>query len=196
MGKILFISNISNKITNFDIQSMIAGQGLGYEFHMAANYSNFRDDISKYNVKIHHIDIKRNPFNIKNIKAYKQMLDLIKKEKFDVIHCNTPIGGALGRLCGTKAGVKTIIYTVHGFHFYKGAPLINRTLYKWAEIWMAKYTGAIITMNKEDFEAAKELKLRDGKQNYFFVNGVGIDIDKFRNIKIDREKKKRVGLET
>ncbi len=195
MKKILFISNVSNRITNFAIPSIVAGQSLEYDFHMAANYSNFTDDASKYNVTIHHIDIKRNPFNIKNIKAYKQMLDLIKKEKFDVIHCNTPIGGVLGRICGAKAGVKTIIYTAHGFHFYKGAPLINRTLYKTAERYMAKKTDAIITMNEEDFETAKKFKLRDGKQNYFLVNGVGIDIDKFKNIKVERkEKRKELGL--
>lgn len=189
MKKILFISNISNRITNFAIPSIIAGQSLGYEFHMAANYYNFTDDPSKYNVKIHHIDIERNPFNIKNIKAYKQMLHLIKKEKFDVIHCNTPMGGVLGRICGTKVGVKTIIYTAHGFHFYKGAPLINRTLYKWAEMYLARKTDAIITINKEDYEAAKLMKLRDNGKVYY-IPGVGIDVDKIRQIEVDRSKKR------
>lgn len=156
---------------------------------MAANYSNFTDDASKYNVTIHHIDIKRNPFNIKNIKAYKQMLNLIKKEKFDVIHCNTPIGGVLGRICGAKAGVKTIIYTAHGFHFYKGAPLINRTLYKWAEMYLAKKTDAIITINKEDYEAAKLMKLRNNGKAYY-IPGVGIDVEAIKKVEVDRRKKR------
>ncbi|MBU5294098.1 glycosyltransferase family 4 protein [Anaerosalibacter bizertensis] len=189
MKKILFISNISNRITNFAIPSIVAGQSLGYDFHMAANYSNFTDDASKYNLTIHHIDIKRNPFNIKNIKAYKQMLDLIKKEEFDVIHCNTPIGGVLGRICGAKAGVKKIIYTAHGFHFYKGAPLINNTLYKWVEMYLAKKTDAIITINKEDYEAAKHMKLRNNG-NVYYVPGVGIDVDAIKKVEVDRTKKR------
>ena len=179
--KILFVSNISNRITNFSLPSIHAAHSLGYEFHMAANYSNFKDDPTKYDVKVHHIDLERNPFSKQNIIAYKQMLDLIEKENFDVIHCNTPIGGVLGRLCGKKAGVSKIIYTAHGFHFYKGASLINRTIFKWAEMWMARYTDALITINEEDYHAAKKFKLhKDGK--VYYIPGVGVDTSAIRQI--------------
>ena len=88
MKKILFIMNITNQITNFAIPSIVAAQEMGYEFHLAANCSNFTDDASKYHIKIHHIDIDRNPYNFKqNRKAYRQMLSLINDEKFDAIHC-------------------------------------------------------------------------------------------------------------
>jgi glycosyltransferase involved in cell wall biosynthesis len=179
MKKILFISNISNRITNFSLPSIYAAKNLEYEFHMAANYSNFNDDPEKYGVKLHHVDLDRNPFSKQNITAYKQMLNLIEREKFDAIHCNTPIGGILGRLCGKKAGVPKVIYTAHGFHFYKGSPLINRTLFKWAEMWMARYTDAIITMNEEDYKAAQKFKLRNNGKVYY-VPGVGVDTEMYQ----------------
>jgi glycosyltransferase involved in cell wall biosynthesis len=186
MKKILFISNISNRITNFSLPSIYAAKNLGYEFHMAANYSNFNDEPEKYDVKLHHIDLDRNPFSKQNIIAYKQMLELIEKEKFDVIHCNTPIGGVLGRLCGKKADVPKVIYTAHGFHFYKGASLINRTIFKWAEMWMARYTDAIITINQEDYQAALKLKLRKGGKVYY-IPGVGVDTSLMKVAKPKRE---------
>jgi glycosyltransferase involved in cell wall biosynthesis len=186
MKKILFISNITKKITNFSIPSIIASQRLGYEFHLAANLSNFKDDPSKYNIKVHHIDLVRNPFDLLNIKAYKQLLTLIRKEKYDVIHCNTPIGGLLGRLCGKKAKVPKIIYTAHGFHFYKGAPLINRTLFKFIEMWLARFTDAIITINQEDFQTANYLKLRK-KGTIYYIPGVGVDTLPIRNALPKRE---------
>lgn len=186
MKKILFISNISNKITNFSLPSIYAAKNLGYEFHMAANYSNFNDDPEKYGVKLHHIDLNRNPFSKQNITAYKQMVVLIEKEKFDVIHCNTPIGGVLGRLCGKKAGVPKVIYTAHGFHFYKGASFINRTVFKWVEMWLARYTDAIITINHEDNLAAKKFKLREGGKVYY-IPGVGIDTSLISYAKSKRE---------
>lgn len=194
MKKILFISNISKKITNFSIPSIIAAQSLGYEFHLAANYSAFDDDASKYNVKIHHLDLARNPFSVKNIRAYKQLVNLIQEEEFDVIHCNTPTGGFLGRLCGKKAKVKKIIYTAHGFHFYNGAPLINNTLFKWVERWLAHYTDAIITINKEDFEAAQKFRLRNGGKVYY-VPGVGIETSQIASVVSRRDELlKELGL--
>ena len=176
----LFISNITNRITNFSLPSIVASQSLGYEFHLAANCTAFTDTAAEYYVIIHHIDLVRNPFSIKNIKAYKQMMALVKEEKFDVIHCNTPVGGVIGRLCGKKAKVPKVIYTAHGFHFYKGAPLINRTLFKYAEMWMAHYTDAEITLNQEDFQAAQNLKLRKGGKVYY-IPGVGVDTSIIKN---------------
>ncbi|MBC3805620.1 hypothetical protein GH808_14515 [Acetobacterium fimetarium] len=50
MRKILFISNITNYVSNFSIPSILAAQKLGYEFHLAANLAGFNDDESKYNI--------------------------------------------------------------------------------------------------------------------------------------------------
>ncbi len=178
MKKILFISNITNKITNFSLPSIVASQDLGYEFHLAANLENFKDDTSKYGIKTHHIDLVRNPFSPKNVRAYQQMISLLKQEKFDVIHCNTPIGGILGRVCGNRLEVPKIIYTAHGFHFYKGGPFVKNSIFKFAENYLARYTDTIITMNEEDYLAAQRFKLKN-KGSTYYVPGVGVDSKKY-----------------
>ena len=100
----------------------------------------------------------------------------------------------IGRICGRKYKVKKIIYTAHGFHFYKGAPLINRTIFKWAEQLMARWTDVIITMNEEDYEAAREFKLKKGGKVYK-VHGVGITLSEFQDLEDKREvKRKELGL--
>ncbi len=128
--------------------------------------------------------------------AYKNLCNVLKNNDVEVIHCNTPIGGLVGRLAAKKHKIKKVIYTAHGFHFYKGAPLFNRTVLKWAEKWMAHHTDAIITMNREDYEAAKQFKLRNGGKVYL-VHGVGIDLSLYENLNVDREeKRKELGLKS
>ncbi len=175
MKKLLFISNFPRKINNFVIPSIKASEHLGYEFHYAANMKFFKDDAEKYKIKLHHIDLARFPFKLGNIKAYRQLNKLLCEERFDAIHCNTPVGGVLGRFCGKKAKVQKIIYTAHGFHFYEGAPLLNNTLLKWSEMLMAHLTDAIITINHEDYKAACKFKLRN-RGKVYYVPGVGIDL--------------------
>lgn len=121
--------------------------------------------------------------------AYKNLNKVIRENNVEVIHCNTPVGGMVGRFCGKKNKVKKIIYTAHGFHFYKGAPLFNRTVLKWAEMLMARWTDAIITMNQEDYAAAKKFKLRKGGKVYF-VNGVGITLKDFEGLSHLRQQKR------
>jgi len=126
--------------------------------------------------------------------AMNNLEKVIKNNSIEVIHCNTPVGGMIGRLCGKKYKIKHIIYTAHGFHFYKGAPLINRTIFKWAEQIMAHWTDVVITMNQEDYEAAKKFKLKkEGK--VFKVHGVGITLSDYDQVKIDKsEMRKSLGL--
>lgn len=187
--KALIISNITNKIGNLTMSMAEPLSEMGYEVILASNFKSYNGNLKAAPIGIRHVDFYRNPFNPKNIVAYHQLMELLRNEQFDVMHCNSPVGGVLGRICGTRIGVKTIIYTAHGFHFYKGAPFINRTLYKWAETYLAKKTDAIITINKEDYEAAMLMKLRSNGGVYY-APGVGIDVDAIKKVKVDRTQKR------
>lgn len=183
MKKLLFVSNISNNVGSFVVASIAAAKKCGFEFYYAANWDGatkeqIAEDEKKYGIKIVHIDLDRSPYSTKNIKAYKQLVDLINKEKIDYIHCNTPVGGVLGRLAGEKCKVKKIVYEAHGFHFYEGAPKKNWMIYYPVEKWLAKKTDAIITINNEDFERAKTFKLKNNGQVYY-VPGVGMELSQY-----------------
>lgn len=177
--KMLYIHNQAKKVNNFSHSSMMAAKKLDIEFHIASNwgYNSCEErieDEKKYGIKIHQIDFIRRPYDLRNIKAYKQVCDLIKKEKYDVIHCNTPIGGVIGRLAGKKCGVNHVIYQAHGFHFYKGASVLNWLIYYPIEKILARYTDSLITINNEDYEFAKKKIRLKNNGNVIFINGVGV----------------------
>lgn len=79
----------------------------------------------------------------------------MEKENYDAVQCNTPIGGVLGRICTHEAKVPYVIYQVHGFHFWKGAPLKNWMLYYPRGKILACWTDILVTINQEDYERAK-----------------------------------------
>lgn len=195
MSKILFISNLSNKITTFVTASIAAAHSLDLDFYQAANWQNadssqIEKDEKAYNIKIKSVPISRNPLAKTNLTAYKELVEFIKKEKINYIHCNTPTGGILGRLAGKKCNVKKVIYQAHGFHFYKGAPKKNWLFYYPIEKWLARYTDALIAINQEDFALAKtKLKLRKNG-NVYFVPGVGIDTTQYTLSAKAREQKR------
>ena len=122
---------------------------------------------------------------LQHMKSYKQLDYLMKKRKYDFIHCHTPIAGAIARLVAHKNNIK-VIYTAHGFHFFKGAPIQNWVLYYPIEKFLAKYTDILITINKEDYCRAKTFKAKKVE----YIPGVGVDIEKFKNCKVDVDKKK------
>lgn len=198
MSSILFISNISNKITTFVTASIAAAHSLDMDFYQAANWqdadpSQIATDEISYDIKIKSVPISRNPLAKANFTAYKELVAFIKQENIDYIHCNTPTGGILGRLAGKKCKVKKVIYQAHGFHFYKGAPKKNWLIYYPVERWLAHYTDALITINHEDYKLAKaKFKLRNNGKVYY-VPGVGIDTTQY-NLKEKSREEKRLEL--
>lgn len=165
---------------------------LGHEVIWAADFSQFVADKSVIPCQIEQIDINTNPFNKSNVTAYKQILDIIERNDIEAVMCSTPIGGALARLAAKKKDIKPVLYEAHGFLFFKGAPLINQTVYKWEEKLLAHYTDILITITNEDYAAAQKFKLRSGERPYL-VHGAGVKVDV--RVEINRtEKRRSVGV--
>lgn len=191
MKKILIVSTVSRQFYLFEQANIEVLHSLGYEVHAAANFADANPRLDALDIIRHHIDIQRSPFCLTNIKAFNQLKQLMKSEKFDAVHCHSPVGGVLARLAAKVVGISPIIYTAHGFHFYKGAPLMNWLLYYPVERFLARFTDILITINKEDYQRAQQFKA--GKVVY--IPGIGVDTNKFNVIRLDKNiKREELGI--
>lgn len=204
MKKALMITSVASMIKQFNMNNIRILNELGYQVTIATNFKDpgnipleesrdLYDELKRMNVDVKNIFFDRNPINIKNLKAYGQIKGIINQEHFDLIHCQSPIGGFLTRLAARESrqiGTK-VIYTAHGFHFYKGAPLINWLLLYPAERFLSKYTDTLITINHEDFKRAQFFHSNEIK----YVPGVGLDVNRCQDITVNSEEKhKELGI--
>ncbi len=135
----------------------------------------------------------RSPFDKDNIKAFKQLIKTIKNAHFDLIHTHTPVASILARLAAKKERrVGTLVmYTCHGFHFHNAAPKKNWVLYYPIEKLMSRYTDYLVTINKEDYNRAKNFYAK----NVRYIPGVGVDIKKIKEARVDKKAyKKSIGI--
>ena len=196
MKKVLFVASVvKTHIMTFHVPYLKWFKEHGFETHVCArnDYDDPTDCVIPFCDKFFDFPFERSPFKIANLMVYKHLKHLIETNKYDIIHCHTPVASVLTRLAARKVrktGTK-VLYTAHGFHFYKGAPLLNWLLYYPVERWMARYTDVLITINQEDYEIAKTFKA--GKIEY--VPGVGIDTQKFSKVVVDKiAKRKELGV--
>lgn len=189
--KVLFTATVvKTHINVFHLPYLKWFKEQGYEVHVAAKNDFINEPCIIPNCdKYYDINFARFPFSKANIKAYKQLKKLIQENNYDIIHCHTPVAGVLTRLAAKNNKNTTVIYTAHGFHFFKGAPLINWLIYYPVERFCAGFTDKLITINREDYERAKRFKLRKNGKVYY-VPGVGIDLEKIQNLKVDVKQKK------
>lgn len=197
MKKVLYTSTVvKTHIMQFYIAVFRLLKKNGCEVSVAAR----NDYEASYECSIpsidHYYDVpfSRWPIRFSNIRAYRMLKEIIAGEEYDIIHCHTPVAGVLTRLAAKSVKKKRprIIYTAHGFHFYKGAPFYYWLLYYPEEKLCAHLTDVLITINKEDYDFALR-HLNPGKVE--FVNGVGVDIRRFSECMADRSHvRKEMGI--
>lgn len=178
MKKVLFLSNTAN-FSKFNRPYMRWFHEQGWQ----VDYCSQGEEIVKDCDNQYVISIARSPFSVKNLKALKQLKKLLEDNRYDILHCHTPMGGVLGRLAAQKLWRENkikIIYTAHGFHFYKGAPLQNWLFYYPVEKYLAKYTDVLVTINKEDYDRAMNKFCKITRVEY--MDGVGVDLTKFTSV--------------
>lgn len=179
--KILYTATVLSHICQFHLPHMRALQENGWEIHVAAH-----DNLAvknglqlKYCDKFTEVPFSRSPRSLDNVKAYKRLKKLLSGIHYDVILCNTPMGGIVTRLAARKArknGTK-VVYMAHGFHFFKGSSRAAWLVFYPIEKFMARYCDLLITINEEDYALAKE---KFGKRTAVaHIHGVGVDANRY-----------------
>lgn len=184
-NKALIVTTIGGFLPHFEMNSVRILTDLGYEVHYASNFTNpvytlDKEELTGMGIHLHHIDVQKSPFKfLKNTKALFQTLKVMKKENITVCHFHNPMGGVVGRVAAILyRKAKYIIYTAHGFHFYKGAPKRNWLLYFPIEYLLAKKTDCLITINEEDYLRAQKFRRRK-KIKIVKIPGVGVETKRF-----------------
>lgn len=192
--KVLITATVQSHICQFHRPLAKMLHENGYEVHVAA-----KDNLAEKNGlsidfvdKVYDVPFSRSPASKSNIRAYKELNKILAENDYDIIHCNTPMGGVVTRLAARglrKSGTK-VIYTAHGFHFYKGAPLKNWLFYYPVEWLCAWFTDVLITINTEDYNRAKK---HLHAKNSAYIHGVGVSKDRYNTLPLNEDFKNNLG---
>lgn len=186
--KVLMLASVASMIDQFNMANIRLLLDMGYEVHVACNFrkgntcsrariQKLQETLDEWRVVWHQWDCPRSICPVsKCVAAYRQLQILIRVYRFAWMHCHSPIGGALARVAAHQRGVR-VIYTAHGFHFFRGAPVWNWLLYYPAERLLSRWCDVLIAINKEDYLLAKN---RMYAKRLFYLPGVGIDTVRFQ----------------
>ena len=193
--KVLVLASVASMIDQFNLPNIRLLLDMGYEVHVACNFKkgNTCDNkrICKLVSKLHKMHVVCHQWDCPRsllppsacARAFWQMMRLLEHIGFAWIHGHSPVGGALARIAAHKRRIR-FIYTAHGFHFYKGAPLKNWLLYYPAEKLLAHWTDVLITVNKEDEQFARQ-HLRGCQIQR--ISGIGVETRRFQSRMADQQ---------
>jgi glycosyltransferase involved in cell wall biosynthesis len=191
---IIVIATVYFHVLHFHLPFIRLLQHKRYHVEVAAGRDAAKKSIQQQGIECEDICFTRDLRLGANYKAYKQLRALLRDNTYALIQVHTPIAGFLTRMAAWRSKLKTpILYMVHGFHFYKGAPVQNWLLYYTAEKIAARWTDGLIVINSEDYNCAQKLGFLHNV-NLFKVNGVGVDLEKYSVLGEKEELRRSLGF--
>lgn len=195
MKKALLLAPMSSVHERFNIANIGALSELGYEIHLAANFSiddhakSYKEECQKKGIIIHGFPFSRHSLK-KNIKYVTDIKQLLRNESFDIVHAHTETGGLLLRLSLQSNHSSKYIYTAHGMSFYKGSSVKSQMVYKPIEKFICSKMDRNIAINDEEYEYLKSWN----KDTAVYIHGAGFDIGAIETALPDTAKKSELGI--
>lgn len=184
MRSVLIIAAKANMIQQFNLRNIELLISMGFKVHVGSNFEEFgsmdkqtRDDLLAWlasrNVEVHQLPFGRQTGSIQSnyqtIKAIRMIVS--DGQEWAFLHVHSPIGAALGRIAVFLKRIP-VIYTAHGFHFFKGGPKKNWLFFP-IEWILGLMTRELIVINQNDLKIAKVLPIR----NVTYLPSIGADVE-------------------
>lgn len=181
MPKLLIAATMALTLRSFLLPLAQRMKDAGWTVDGAAN--GILEDESCRNVfdSVFETEWKREPGDIASlVRSYRRIRQIVRAGGYDIVHVHTPIAAAVTRFALknlSEAERPKVIYTAHGFHFYKGAPLKNWLFFYPVEKYLSRFTDLLITINSEDYARARGFAAKRVE----YMPGVGVDTARFKN---------------
>lgn len=145
-----------------------------YTVHLAANPNDSWLNRAQATADIFHpLPNLIRPINpIKDFQALLNIINLLRREQFDVVHTHSSKAGILGRIAARIAGVPVVVHTIHGFPFHDFMSPLKRHFYITLERSLRTFADFYITVCELNRTQAIELNLVHPENSQTVYSGI------------------------
>ena len=179
--KLLITTSVPSTLSAFLLPYATHFKSLGWQVEAATNGPSTDERVGAAFDALHQLPWTRSPRDIKAnfVDAPRALARLVTDGGYDLVHAHDPIAAFVTRYAlrslRRSVGVR-VVYTAHGFHFYKGAPPARYLVFRGAEELAAAWTDALIVINRVDERAARQFLLM-GSERVRYMPGIGVDLE-------------------
>ncbi len=173
--KLLIVTTVPITIRSFLLPLIKHFRGLGWQVDgMAQGVNSDRECVAACD-RIFDIQWSRNVFDPRNLLAgVSRVKEVVAEGNYDLVHVHTPIAAFVTRYALKDVQATKVIYTAHGFHFYRGGSVIKNAIFLTLEKLAGRWTDYLVTINREDETAAKKYNFLPEARIYY-TRGIGVD---------------------
>ena len=170
--KICQLCAVDFSLYHFLLPLMQAMAAAGHEVVGVSADGPLLAEVRKAGIRVETAPIARSYNLAAHLHAYRALVALFRRERFDLVHVHTPVASLVGRLAAWRAGVPRIVYTAHGFYFHERMAGPKRFAFMALEWLAGRVTDVLFTQAEEDAATARRCRLIRGDLIQAIGNGV------------------------
>lgn len=125
--------------------------------------------------------------------ALRELVAILRRERFDLLHTHNPKPGIMGRFAAAYTDVPCVVNTVHGLYATPNDRLCRRLPVLALEALAARSSDLELYQSEEDLAWAAKLGLGGPERRVYLGNGV--DLDEFDPARVSEERRSEVRAE-
>jgi glycosyltransferase involved in cell wall biosynthesis len=182
MNSLLMITAIPDSLKAFLLPFAAHFRAQGWRVDAMANAVSTSTECLQAFDHVWDVDFSRSPLDITNFLVVPQQIrEVITREKYDIVHVHMAVAAFVTRYALKdlrQQGKFKIIYTAHGFNFYRGGGVLQNAIFLTLEKLAGRWTDYIVTINREDAQAVKRYQILP-KERVRYMPGIGVDSDRY-----------------
>jgi glycosyltransferase involved in cell wall biosynthesis len=177
--KLLIVTTVPITIRSFLLPFVKHFKSLGWQVDgMAQGLTTDPECVTACD-RVWDIQWSRNVLDPRNLlSGVSRVKEVVAQENYDLVHVHTPIAAFVTRYALKNFPNTKVIYTAHGFHFYRGGSPIKNAIFLGLEKLAGAWTDYLITINQEDATAAKQYHFLPSEHIYY-TRGIGVDTNHY-----------------
>ena len=180
--RVLHVTRLPITVTAFLMPLLRGHHARGEVVSVACSDGPEAAQIEAEGFKVHRFQLTRDLTLWNLAVALWDLSRIVRRERIDWVFTHTPIASGLARLASRIGGARGTVYMAHGLPC---APRMARSAWlRWylVERVLGWFTEGLITMNRYDYELARDRHFIRRRESIFRVNGVGVDVERFARL--------------
>ncbi len=149
-------------------------QAAGHEVHAICRDGPWLSEVRAAGITVHTLPFSRQIAPRDDLSALWQLVRLLRRERYDLIHTHTPKASLLGQWAAWLARVPRRVHTIHGLYFPGSMQPRARRFYTWLERITMRPAHLVLSQSREDVRTAVESHICRADRLLYLGNGIDV----------------------